>query len=321
MPREIRDCIYGYLHQPATFDWKVNQPGICCAKVDFKMAPLLSVLLTCSRFKDEYLGSCVYRELTAVITTKRSYLSFSSEDENTRSHADDGCGVNWKCRSISTGASSSAIAAIFGPVKHICLSFIDEIILDSIGLNDVGYISNALGDLCASLLSLKVAVYYDGCGMEEMVCLRGEREFEQLALSAALAPPALPGSSCGLHLAQACVGYRLQLTHLCASELTLDDLDEYYYQPKFDLSLYTKSGKAEEGLKWRQEQINDVFPMDHCMLPLEDDDTLPDWVTEDWIAKEYGSLATDIMGWQEWTGDQLIEDAEELGIHDTDTED
>jgi hypothetical protein len=49
-----------------------------------------------------------------------------------------------------------------------------------------------------------------------------------------------------------------------------------------------------------RQQVPDVFPMDYSTGPIGDLDLTHEF-TQDWMDREYESLATDIKGWEERT--------------------
>jgi hypothetical protein len=82
IPREIRDKIYGYLHHQikTCWAWREIQSQPDCwdtAVLIVHNAPLLDVLLTHSRLRDEYLESACFRvpSLTILYVPNDSYMS------------------------------------------------------------------------------------------------------------------------------------------------------------------------------------------------------------------------------------------------------
>ncbi|KAJ4314150.1 hypothetical protein N0V94_006609, partial [Neodidymelliopsis sp. IMI 364377] len=72
LPREIRNQIYTYLHQPLQFRWEINKHDVHCATISVSQAPIPSVLQTCTRLRDEYQESPIFRNLSATLSTTRA---------------------------------------------------------------------------------------------------------------------------------------------------------------------------------------------------------------------------------------------------------
>lgn len=69
LPREIRNIIYEYLDQPLEFGLSLNvsRKRKVLVKAHLSNAPLLSVLLVCTRFRDEYLEASCFRATSATL--------------------------------------------------------------------------------------------------------------------------------------------------------------------------------------------------------------------------------------------------------------
>jgi hypothetical protein len=82
----------------------------------------------------------------------------------------------------------------------------------------------------------------------------------------------------------------------------LNNSREYYNHATFYLFVYATSSKAGNVL-WFREQVPEIYPMDYTNGYFKDMDLQEECATQEWMDKEYGSLATDIKGWKEWNCD------------------
>jgi hypothetical protein len=75
IPREIRDLIYGYLTQERNFYLERERCYYGSKEVDVqvKNAPLLSVLLSHSRLKEEYMESTAFKRLSITLRMSPVY--------------------------------------------------------------------------------------------------------------------------------------------------------------------------------------------------------------------------------------------------------
>lgn len=69
IPREIRNQVYEYLHQPVRVTWEVREQTICCTSLEVDQAPITNDFLVCARMKEEYLESRIFKNLAATIRT------------------------------------------------------------------------------------------------------------------------------------------------------------------------------------------------------------------------------------------------------------
>jgi hypothetical protein len=195
IPREIRDLIYSYLHHPVSVGWKVDRPEVCCAMIEVQKAPFPNVLLTCSRFKEEYLESSVYADLDAVIRTV-----YESDDDYELTYGSSHGGYpGIDCQMIE-GGHPSKLTSLFGRIKHVSL-----LVNDLRWRSDLGRVQfrSTLSMLCPSLMSAKICIYEEGdADMDNNFSLRSGHGPHELAVSAQVVLPITSPQFCDLPLAQ-----------------------------------------------------------------------------------------------------------------------
>lgn len=91
LPRELRDQIYNYLHEKIALRWYYVPSNFPESQglnpiydIQIEQAPLISVLLTHSRLKEEYVESVIFKRLSATLrlqSTKQNLLYFPNSDD------------------------------------------------------------------------------------------------------------------------------------------------------------------------------------------------------------------------------------------------
>lgn len=212
IPREIRDLFYDYLHKRADVHWKVDEGTVCCAKIEIDEAPLLNVLLTCSRLRDEYLEGRLFAKRDATICMIHEGLYYEP-----RSQAHFDIASTLRCKQGVQPQDRDTLVRILGPVQHLLILISDTRNDAPLGklytLEVIVQLNNLLGSICNSLLSARVGVIKHSDHMT-FSSFRSRRKALRDDLSNRMAAPALNVAFGNLHLVQKCVASRLKLFNL-----------------------------------------------------------------------------------------------------------
>jgi hypothetical protein len=199
LPREVRDHIYTYSTHDLRLKW-IQEAGGWASKlspvvnVQVNDAPIVSVLLTHSRLKEEYMQSTIYRQLS--MTLRLESAARASTTAHSRSLAGSGTSL------------TTATVSMLRRVIHITI-FVDcgsictgSVYPNNVLCSDLEQLLNILASPATRLASIKIAMQYDdGLSLPDTM------------LDFAYLPgnffPGVPHALVGLPLVQRAGAYRL----------------------------------------------------------------------------------------------------------------
>ena len=310
LPREIRNQIYSYLHQPLQMRWELNKHDVHCVAINVPKAPIPSVFRTCTRLHDEYLESRLLRTLAATISTTRA------------TNHETAVSTNLQCHAVKGSVIMHAEPAPIEHVANLLASIRDLTILidnkrsmtdDSTIWNELRTLESLLSPFDQTLSTIRIGIHqWQDPHPLQMNSRHETKLYKDPSLSTSKFMPIPNTTFMGKPIIQQAAGYRLQLVLLQLHPSDEKDLLERFHRHKTGVYVYSNESPlrlATNGLYWEGEEAVQSFPM-NCSwfnmqrsmnLNLRDRfDTFG--VTDAWIQTEYGSNAQRMVEWREKRG-------------------
>lgn len=311
LPREIRDQIYSYLHQPLQLRWELNKQDIHCATIEVPKAPISAVFRTCTRLHDEYRESRLLRTLAATISTTRA------TNHETAAALND-----LQCHAVEDSIIMHAKPAPIENVAILLASVRDLTILidnkrsmteDSTIWNELRTLESLLSPFHQTLSTIRIGIHqWQDPHPLQMNSRRETKTYTDPSLSTANFMPTPNTTFMGKPLVQQAAGYRLQLVLLQLHPSDQKDLLERFHRHKTGVYVYSNEaplGLAKDGLYWREEGAVRSFPMNCSWFNMQRSMNLnlrdrfdAFGVTDAWIQSEYSPNARKMMEWRERRG-------------------
>jgi hypothetical protein len=293
-PREVRDLIYGYLHEPLNFSYKFPEM-LTTVTVEVPRAPTSIVLRTCSRLCSEYFSSSVYEKLTAVVHFDMWQEEFNADA--TVSFPDS------SMPRLAATESDMKADATFARLRIIVLLYNYPRSDNDAGSNlrsRLNSTQKALTTLCPSLCSVKIGIkrYRESA----TAFGNGSQNRAEVYLSKNK-PTSFPARRefCNFPIQQSSVCYRLG-----------QETRTTYTIYQLDLTLYANEAR----LLWTRKQAKAACPI-FFEKAVETELIALCLPTNEAQSAEYLCPLTNVMGWQELVGSELDGYMEQLKGHAT----
>jgi hypothetical protein len=310
LPREIRDNIYSYLHQPRQIRWEIGKHDVHCVSINVPKAPISAVFQTCTRLHEEYRQSRNLRTLAATISTTRATNHETAASTDLQCHAVDG--------SVIMHAEPAPIEH----VAHLLASVRDLTILmdnkrsmddDTPVWNELQTLESLLSPFHQMLTTIRIGIHqWQDPNPLQMKSRRETKAYTDPSLSTAKFMPTPNSTFMGKPLIQQAAGYRLQLVLLQLHPSDQKDLLERFHRHRTGVYVYSNDAPrqlARDGLYWAQEEVVESFPMNCSWFNMQRSMNLnlrdrfdAFGVTDAWIQTEYGPNARKMMEWREKRG-------------------
>ncbi|KAF1927326.1 uncharacterized protein M421DRAFT_421727 [Didymella exigua CBS 183.55] len=315
LPREIRDHIYSYLHQPHQLIWEIGKRHVHCVSINVPKAPIPAVLQTCTRLRDEYRESPSLRTLAATISTTRATNHETAASTDLQCHA--------VARSVimhTEPAPIEHVAYLLASVRTVTILMENKRSLDEDTpvWNELRTLESLLSPFHQTLTTIRVAVHQ--CQDPHPLQMNSRRETEAYTDPSLITSRFMPIPSTtfmGKPLIQQAAGYRLQLVLLQMHPSDQEDLLERFHRHRTGVYVYSDESPirlAKEGLYWIQGEVVKSFPINCSWFNMQRSMNLnmrdrfdAFGVTDAWIQTEYGSNACKMMEWREKRGKDATE--------------
>lgn len=315
LPREIRDHIYSYLHEPRQIRWELNKHDVHCVSINVPKAPIPAVLRTCTRLHDEYQQSRLVRTLGATISTTRA------------TNHETAALTDLQCHAVEGSVIMHAEPAPIDHVAHLLASVRDLTILmdnkrsmneDSSVWNELRTLESVLSPFHQTLSTIRIGIHqWQDPSPLQMNSRRETKAYRDPSLSTAKFMPTPNTTFMGKPLVQQAAGYRLQLVLLQLHPSDQKDLLERFHRHRTGVFVYSNESPvrlAKDELYWQQEEAVQSFPMNCSWFNMQRSMNLnlrdrfdAFGVTDAWIQTEYGPNARKMMEWREKRGANAVE--------------
>lgn len=315
LPREIRDQIYSYLHQPLQLRWELNKHDVHCVAIKVPQAPISAALRTCTRLHDEYRESRVVRNLAATISTTRATNLGNANEDHLQCHAVQGAVITH-----TLPAPIEHVGALFASVKHLTILTDNKRSMptDSSIWSELQTIESMLSPFHQTLSTVRIGIHqWQDPHPLQMNSRRETKAYTDQTLSTSSFMPVPSATFMGKPIVQQAAGYRLQLVLLQLHPSDEKDLLERFHRHKTGVYVYsteTPLRLATENLYWSHEETVESFPMNGSWFNMQRSMNLnlrdrfdAFGVTDPWIQSEYGPMARTMKEWREKRGAEAVE--------------
>lgn len=315
LPREIRNQIYSYLHQPLQLRWELNKHDVHCVAIKVPEAPVPAVFQTCTRLHEEYRESRMLRNLAATISTTRATNHETAALTDLQCHAVQG--------SVIMHAKSAPIenvATLLASIKNLTILVDNKRSMteDSSIWSELQTLESLLSPFHQTLSTVRIGFHqWQDPHPLQMGSRRETKTYRDPSLSTSTFMPAPSKTFMGKALIQQAAGYRLQLVLLQLHPSDPKDLLERFHRHKTGVYVYSDEPSlrlAKDGLYVEQEEAARSFPMNCSWFNMQRSMNLnlrdrfdAFGVTDAWIQAEYGSMAKKMMEWREIRGANALE--------------
>ncbi|KAF9691658.1 hypothetical protein EKO04_010243 [Ascochyta lentis] len=310
LPREIRDQIYSYLHQPRQLRWELNKHDVHCVAMRVPKAPVAAVLRTCTRLHEEYRESRLLRTLAATISTTRATNHETAALTDLQCHAVEG---------------SVIMHAVPAPIEHVATllaSIRDLTILvnnkrsmteDSTIWSELQTLESILSPFHQTLSTIRIGIHqWQDPHPLQMNSRHETKRYTDPSLDTSSFMPTPNTTFMGKPLVQQAAGYRLQLVLLQLHPSDQRDLLERFHRHKTGVYVYSNESAirlVNNGLYWDEAEVVAGFPMNCSWFNMQRSMNLnlrdrfdAFGVTDAWIQTEYGPMARKMVEWREKRG-------------------
>ncbi|KZM21272.1 uncharacterized protein EKO05_0011503 [Ascochyta rabiei] len=315
LPREIRDHIYSYLHQPHQLRWELNEHDIHCVAVQVPKAPIAAVLRTCTRLHEEYRESRLLRTLAATISTTRA------------TNHETAALTDLQCHAVEGSVIMHAAPALIEHVATLLASIRDLTILannkrsmteDSTIWSELQTLEAILSPFHQTLSTIRIGIHqWQDPHPLQMNSRRETKKYTDSSLNTSSFMPTPNATFMGKPLAQQAAGYRLQLVLLQLHPWDQKDLLERFHRHKTGVYVYSNESPLalfKDGLYWKEAEVVSCFPMDCSWFNMQRSMNLnlrdgfdAYGVTDAWIQSEYSLMARRMMEWREKSGTNVAD--------------
>ena len=315
LPREIRDQIYSYLHQPVQLKWELNKHNVHCAAIQLPKAPIPAVFSTCTRLHDEYRESRLLRNLTATISTTRATNHETAASTDLQCHAVEGSVIMQ-----AEPAPIEQVANLLASVRDLTILMDNKRSMaeDSSIWNELETFESILSPFHQTLSTVRIGIHqWQDPYPLQMNSRRQTKTYTDPTLDASSFMPTPRSTIMGKPLMQQAVGYRLQLVLLQLHPSDPKDLLERFHRHKTGVYVYSNEPPVrlvKDGLYWEEKEAVQSFPMKCSWFNMQRSMNLnlrdrfdAFGVTDAWIQTEYAPMARKMMEWREKRGDGVIE--------------
>lgn len=315
LPREIRDQIYSYLHQPIQMRWEINKQNIHCATLKVPKAPIAAMFRTCTRMHDEYRESHLMRNLAATLSTTRATTPGSLALTDLQCHAVEGLVIDH-----ALPAELEEVANLLATVKDLTILVNNKRSMeeDATIWNELQTLEHIILPFHQTISTIRVGIHqWQDPHPLQMSSRRETKEYVDPALGTLTFMPTPNISFMGKPLVQQAAGYRLQLVLLQLHPSDQKDLLERFHRHKTGVYVYSNeppSRLAKGGSYWSEDEVVRSFPVACSWFNMQRSMNLnlrdrfdAFGVTDAWIQTEYGPNARKMWEWREKRGVDAIE--------------
>lgn len=315
LPREIRDHIYFYLHQPRQLRWEIGKHDVHCVSINVPKAPVPAVFQTCSRLHEEYRESRSLRTLAATISTTRA------------TNHETAASTDLQCHAVEGSVIMHAEPAPIEHVAHLLASVRDLTILmdnkrsmndDAVVWNEMRTLESLLSPFHQTLTTVRIGIHqWQDPNPLQMGSRRETKAYTDPKLGTSDFMPTPNTMFMGKPLVQQAAGYRLQLVLLQLHPSNQKDLLERFHRHRTGVYVYSNEPPlrlAKDGLHWQQEEVVQSFPVNCSWFNMQRSMNLnlrdrfdAFGVTDAWIQTEYGPNAKRMTEWREKRGADSIQ--------------
>ncbi|KAF2629425.1 hypothetical protein BU25DRAFT_21780 [Macroventuria anomochaeta] len=315
LPREIRDHIYSYLHQPLQLRWELNKHNIHCVAIKVPKAPISAVFQTCTRLHDEYRESRLLRTFAATITTTRATNHETTASTNLQCHAVEGSVIMHV-----EPAPIDHVANLLASIRDITILMDNKRSMteDSTIWNELRTLESLLSPFHQTLSTIRIGIHqWQDPHPLQMNSRRETKAYADPTLSTSSFMPTPNTTFMGRPLVQQAASYRLQLVLLRLHPSDQKDLLERFHRHRTGVYVYSNKPSlrlAKDGLYWKKDETVRSFPMNCSWFNMQRSMNLnlrdrfdAFGVTDAWIQREYGPNARKMMEWREKRGSDAVE--------------
>lgn len=307
LPREIRDHIYSYLHQPRQVRWEVGKNDVHCVSIHVPRAPVSAVFQTCTRVYEEYQQSRGLRTLAATISTTRATNHETAAATDLQCHAVEGSVIMH-----AQPAPIEHVAHLLASVKNLTILVDNKRSMneDTPVWNELQTLESLLSPFHQTLSTVRIGIHQrQDPNPLQMNSRRETKAYTDPSLGTSKFMPVPIPTFMGKPLMQQAAGYRLQLVLLQLHPSDQKDLLERFHRHKTGVYVYSNEAPlrlAKNSLYWQQEEVVQSFPTNCSWFNMQRSMNLnlrdrfdAFGVTDAWIQAEYGPNAMKMMEWRE----------------------